>query len=42
MSMHSMMFFMFALLVAIAVIGGLYALMRVLGGRIVDKDHPKH
>ncbi len=42
MSMHSLMFLMIALLVAIALIGGIYVAFRVIGARIVESDHPRH
>lgn len=41
MTMHSMMFLFMFLIIAIVVVGGLYALVRVLGARVVDSDHPR-
>ena len=41
MSMHSMLFLMIALLVAIAVLAGLYVAFRVIGARETASDHPR-
>lgn len=41
MDMHSMTFLFIALMVAIVVVGGIYAVVRLVGARIVDSDHPK-
>lgn len=41
MTMHSMTFLFLFLIIAIAVVGGLYAAVRVIGARVVDSDHPR-
>ncbi|MCW2758923.1 MAG: hypothetical protein JWO46_2669 [Nocardioidaceae bacterium] len=41
MSMLSMTVLMVGLVVAVAVVGGLYAAIRVIGARQVDSDHPR-
>ena len=42
MTMHSLMFLMIGLLVAIVVVGSLLAAVRILGARVVESDHPRH
>lgn len=37
--MHSMTYFFIFLLLAIVVVGALYAVVRTIGGRVVDADH---
>lgn len=41
MTMHSMTFLFMFLIIAIVVVGGLYVAVRVMGGRVVDSDHPQ-